>query len=63
MMFYYFIATFRYFIYFKSLCSGLDETEIFNKSAFANKKLFSPESFNTNNNINLIGNNNVFITT
>ena len=63
MMFYYFIATFHYFIYFKSLCNGLYETEIFNKSAFANKKLFSPESFNTKNNINLIGNNNVFITT
>ena len=34
-----------------------------NKFAFANRKLFSPESLNTKNNLYLIGNNIVFITT
>ena len=37
--------------------------DIFNKSAFANRKLFSPKSLNTENNLYLIGNNIVFITT
>ena len=56
-------ATFCYLIYFQLLSNGLHKTVIFNKSAFANRKLFSPESLNIKKNLYLISNNIVFIIT